>query len=132
MSRSNGGRPEPEVIINYTDGFAYSKHKLEEALRTGGFLDKPAMKPPYHTPISSSSSGSVPSAVTNGGAKESVAVKKEDVDLLVHEFEIPRAQAERVLAENGADVSRALTALITPPSVRAVVPTPPEASSSSS
>lgn len=30
----------------------------------------------------------------------------------VHEFEIPRAEAEKVLAENGGDIAKALHALI--------------------
>jgi hypothetical protein len=62
----NNGRLEAEVIVNvrdlsvrrtfspsfltvkqYTDGFAYSKLKMEEAFRPGGFLDKPPAKSPY-------------------------------------------------------------------------------------
>ncbi|KJA24298.1 hypothetical protein HYPSUDRAFT_136646 [Hypholoma sublateritium FD-334 SS-4] len=94
MSLSNG-RPEPEVIVNYADGFAYSKHKMEEAFRPGGFLEKVAPKPP---------------------AASRDPLKREDVDLIVHEFEISRAQAEKVLSENGSDVVKALNALITAPS----------------
>ena len=76
MSRSNG-RLEPEVIVNvrrsrpcvvtgdnnipqFADGMAYSKGKLEEAFRPGGILDKPVKQP-----------------------KETFAVKREDVDLIV-------------------------------------------------
>ncbi|TCD67291.1 hypothetical protein EIP91_000314 [Steccherinum ochraceum] len=60
MSRSNG-RPEPEVIVNFADGFAYSKSKLEDAYKNG-LLDKPPVKP----------------------AKDTVGtVKREDVDLIV-------------------------------------------------
>lgn len=52
--------------VQFTDGFAYSKGKLEEAYRNG-LLDKPPAKP----------------------AKDAVGpVKREDVDLIVglHRF----------------------------------------------
>ncbi|KAF8969586.1 hypothetical protein BDZ97DRAFT_1794061 [Flammula alnicola] len=101
MSRSNG-RLEPEVIMNYVDGFAYSKHKMEEAFRPGGFLEKAAAKSP--------------AALAHAKDPAMPAPKREDVDLIVHEFEISRAQAEKVLSENGADVVKALNALVAPPS----------------
>ncbi|KAI0345101.1 hypothetical protein BDW22DRAFT_1426799 [Trametopsis cervina] len=88
MSRSNG-RLEPEVIVNFADGLAYSKGKLEEAFRPGGILDKPVK-----------------------GPKETHAVKREDVDLIVHELEIPRLQAEQALAAHDGDVTKTLIALI--------------------
>ncbi|KAI0759491.1 hypothetical protein BC629DRAFT_1548786 [Irpex lacteus] len=88
MSRSNG-RLEPEVIVNFADGMAYSKGKLEEAFRPGGILDKPVKQP-----------------------KETFSIKREDVDLIVHELEIPRAQAEKALATHGGDVVKTLIALI--------------------
>ncbi|KAF8077619.1 hypothetical protein FPV67DRAFT_3789 [Lyophyllum atratum] len=93
MSRSNG-RPEPEVIMNFADGFSYSKGKMEEAFRAGGILDK------------------TPAKVAKDPAV--AALKREDVDLIVHEFEIPRSQAEKALVDNGGDVAKALLALITP------------------
>jgi len=99
MSRSNG-RLEAEVIMSYADGYAYSKHKMEEAFRPGGFLDKPPAKSPYA--LSKDPTLHPP--------------KREDVDIIVHEFEIPRVQAEKVLSENGGDLTKALTALVTPPS----------------
>ena len=81
MSRSNG-RLEPEVIVNvrrsrscvvtrdnnisqFADGMAYSKGKLEEAFRPGGILDKPVKQP-----------------------KETFAVKREDVDLIVRTYRL--------------------------------------------
>ncbi|KAI0693334.1 hypothetical protein BC835DRAFT_1083590 [Cytidiella melzeri] len=88
MSRSNG-RLEPEVIVNFADGLAYSKGKLEEAFRPGGILDKPVKLP-----------------------KETFSVKREDVDLIVHELEIPRAQAEKALVAHNGDVVKALVALV--------------------
>ncbi|CAA7270970.1 unnamed protein product [Cyclocybe aegerita] len=97
MSRSNG-RSEPEVIVNYGDGFAYSKHKMEEAFRPGGFLEKPPAKP---------------AAIKDPSAP---VLKREDVDLIVREFEIPRANAEKVLSENGGDITKALRALAAAPS----------------
>jgi NACalpha-BTF3-like transcription factor len=93
MSPSNG-RPEPEVIVSFADGFSYSKGKLEDAFRSGGILEKAPAKPP----------------------KETLGGKREDVDIIVNEFEITRPQAEKVLAAHGGDVSAALRALITPPS----------------
>jgi len=106
MSRSNG-RLEPEVIVNYGDGFAYSKYKMEEAFRTGGFLDKPATK---------ASAAAAAAAVASGKGDSSLPPpKREDIDVIVHEFEIPRIQAEKVLVENGADLGKALRALVAPP-----------------
>ena len=93
MSRTNG-RLEPEVIVNvrlnsqwkkenklfntylttplilksplqYGDGFAYSKYKLEEAFRTGGLLDKPTTKP------------------LAAAGKSDPSLKKEDIDIIV-------------------------------------------------
>ncbi|EPS94766.1 hypothetical protein FOMPIDRAFT_57401 [Fomitopsis schrenkii] len=89
MTRSNG-RPEPEVIVNFADGQAYSKGKMEEIFRNG-FLDKPALK-----------------------HKESITVKREDVDVLVHELEITRPQAEKLLIEKNGDLKHVLQAWIEP------------------
>ncbi|OCH93840.1 hypothetical protein OBBRIDRAFT_724013 [Obba rivulosa] len=83
LSRANG-RPEAEVIVNFADGYSYSKGKMEEAFRSG-LMDKPSVK-----------------------AKETHALKREDVDILVNELEIPRAQAEKMLAATKGDVAKAL------------------------
>ncbi|KAJ3534501.1 hypothetical protein NM688_g7128 [Phlebia brevispora] len=88
MKRSNG-RPEPEVIVNFADGMAYSKGKMEEAFRHGGMLEKP-----YKS------------------AKENVHVKREDVDVIVHELEISRMEAEHALIAADGDVVKALQTLI--------------------
>ncbi|KAF5344167.1 hypothetical protein D9756_011406 [Leucocoprinus leucothites] len=93
MSRSNG-RPEPEVIMNFADGLSYVKARVEDAYRAGGILEKQPPKPPRDPRLA--------------------ALKREDVDLVVHEFEITRAQAEKALLENGGDVGRTIRALITP------------------
>jgi NACalpha-BTF3-like transcription factor len=82
---------DPEVIVNFSDGFAYSKGKMDEVLRSG-LLDKQPTKP----------------------VKEITLAKREDVDLIVHELEISRAQAEKALIENGGDIVQTLRALITP------------------
>ena len=42
----------------------------------------------------------------------SVKVKKEDVELILNEFEISKLSAERVLKEHNGDLSAALTSLI--------------------
>ncbi|KAJ3722792.1 hypothetical protein DFJ43DRAFT_658342 [Lentinula guzmanii] len=88
MSRSNG-RPEPEVIMNFSDGYSYSKAKLDSACFA---------------------------ILENGPTKVSKdtkpASKKEDIDLIVNEFEISRARAERALAENDKDVVKTIHALI--------------------
>jgi len=90
---------------------------MEEAFRPGGFLDKPPAKSPH--PLTKDPS--LP------------PLKREDVDLIVrpvvypkeyskksdgflsqvHEFEITRLQAEKVLSENGGDLKKALTSFIT-------------------
>ncbi|CAL1705460.1 unnamed protein product [Somion occarium] len=88
MSRSNG-RPEAEVIVNFADGMSYNKGKLEEAYRSGGILEKPVKH-----------------------SKEAHSAKREDIDLIVHELDLTRAQAEKVLAESGGDVRKALEKLI--------------------
>ena len=87
LSRSNG-RPEPEVIVNvrgqfcaqrflpyfsvsqFADGMAYSKGKMEEAFRQGGLLDKP-----YKS------------------TKETLHVKRDDVDLIVRVCDVARCRA---------------------------------------
>lgn len=90
LTRSNG-RAESEVIVNFADGLAYSKTKLEEAYRNG-LLEKP-VKPPKAL----------------GGP-----VKKDDLELIAQELEIPKARAEKALIEHHGDVAKALEALILP------------------
>ncbi len=48
------------IVLQFADGMAYSKGKLEEAFRPGGILDKPVKQP-----------------------KETFSIKREDVDLIV-------------------------------------------------
>jgi len=79
--------------MNFSDGFSYVKGKMEEAFRAGGLLEK------------------VPTKTTKDPSAP--AVKREDLDLIINEFEIPRSQAEKVLVENGGDVEKALRALAT-------------------
>ncbi|KAF6763759.1 hypothetical protein DFP72DRAFT_873320, partial [Ephemerocybe angulata] len=76
----------------YADGFAYSKGKMEDAFREGGVLDKAPVKPHKNPAIAS--------------------LKKEDIDLVMTEFEITRPKAEKVLVENGGDVKKALSFLV--------------------
>jgi len=42
----------------------------------------------------------------------SVKVKKEDVELILNEFEITKIKAERILKENNGDLSAAMKTLI--------------------
>jgi len=78
--------------MNYGDGFSYSKGVMEEAFRSGGILDEPPVRTPKDPALA--------------------ALKKEDIDLIIHEFDITRTQAEKVLLENGGDVAKALKALV--------------------
>ncbi|KAJ7907349.1 hypothetical protein B0H13DRAFT_2193877 [Mycena leptocephala] len=97
-SRTNG-RPEPEVIMNYGDGFSYVKAAMAEAFRPGGILDKPPAVIRSTLPLTKA---------------QRDTIRKEDVKLIVSEFEIPEAKAERLLLEhkgNVADVLRALVGL---------------------
>jgi len=93
MANSNG-RPEPEVIVNFADGFSYSKGKMEEAFRPGGLLstEKPA--------------------ILSTKTKESVNIKQDDVDLIVRELEITRPQAEKYLVQHSGDVLQTLKSLV--------------------
>ncbi|THV03931.1 hypothetical protein K435DRAFT_774590 [Dendrothele bispora CBS 962.96] len=89
MSFSNG-RPEPEVIMNFNDGFSYSKGKLDAA---------------YLSLIEKSPAKQIVS-------KEAASLKKEDVDLIVNEFEISRTEAEKALLENEKDLAKTLKSLV--------------------
>ncbi|KAF9261439.1 hypothetical protein L218DRAFT_961439 [Marasmius fiardii PR-910] len=93
MSRSNGTstRPEPEVIMSFADGFSYVKAKLDEAYIAVIGQDLPASQNPK------------------------VQYKKEDVDLLMNEFEMSRAQAEKALSANEKDIVKTVQALIRAP-----------------
>nr|VWP00198.1 N/A [Ganoderma boninense] len=88
--RSNGRLPEPEVIANFLDGNSYSKGKLEEAFRTLR-LDRPYPKPAKAAPTSH---------------------KAEDIDLIVREFEVTRAQAEKILTQANGNIGDALQRLL--------------------
>ncbi|KAJ7355882.1 hypothetical protein DFH08DRAFT_773166 [Mycena albidolilacea] len=87
---------QPEVIMNYGDGFSYVKAAMADAFRPGGLLDKPpaVIRP---APLTKAQRDSI---------------RKEDVKLIVSEFEIPDAQAERVLLEHKGNITDALRALV--------------------
>ncbi|KAJ7193854.1 hypothetical protein GGX14DRAFT_14058 [Mycena pura] len=97
MASRQNGRLEPEVIVNYGDGFSYSKQVMQEAFRPGGILDKPPVVLHATPPLTKA---------------QRDTIRREDVDLIVSEFEIPKAQAERVLAEHKGNVSDALRELV--------------------
>ncbi len=40
-----------------------------------------------------------------------MSIKKEDVDLIAEEMELPKSKAEKTLREHGGDVIKALAAL---------------------
>jgi len=84
--------------VNFADGpegFSYSKGRLEDAFRVGGVLEKAPTKPPKD-----------PTAAH--------IAKREDVDLIVHEFDLTRPQAEKALLEHGGNLEKTLQAMITP------------------
>ncbi|VDB82645.1 unnamed protein product [Peniophora sp. CBMAI 1063] len=89
-ARRLNGRPEAEVIVNFGDGHAYSKAKLESAL-TSVLGDTKQTKQ----------------------IKHANQLKKEDIELIVSELEIPRTQAERALSLANGDVQLALRTLVT-------------------
>ncbi|KAG2146208.1 hypothetical protein DEU56DRAFT_731721 [Suillus clintonianus] len=84
----NNGRGEAEVLTTFSDGYSYSKTKLEESLR-----HVLALKLAKST-------------------KDAAIMKREDVDLIVNELGIPRSQAEKVLSESGGELEKALRALV--------------------
>ncbi|KAG9014049.1 hypothetical protein FRB94_000247 [Tulasnella sp. JGI-2019a] len=89
IGRPTNGRPEPEVIVQFQDGgHYYSKGRLEKALVA---VISEAPKPSH---------------------KEVYKCKKEDVDTIVNEFEIPRVKAEKLLTKHDGDLQKALRALI--------------------
>ncbi|KAG2352564.1 hypothetical protein BDR07DRAFT_1313258 [Suillus spraguei] len=78
----NNGRGEAEVLTTFSDGYQYSKTKLEESLR-----QIMALKP-------------------TKSSKDAAVVKREDVDFIVNELGIPRSHAEKALVESGASSKR--------------------------
>ncbi|KAH6918241.1 hypothetical protein BKA70DRAFT_1246631 [Coprinopsis sp. MPI-PUGE-AT-0042] len=69
---------------------------MEDAFRPGGFLENPPAK-----------------AAKNPAA---AGLSKDDIEVLVSELDINKAQAEKVLLENGSDIRKALDSLIYPSS----------------
>ncbi|QRV73114.1 hypothetical protein RhiJN_01128 [Ceratobasidium sp. AG-Ba] len=82
-------RPEAEVIINFQDGYSYSKGKMDAAL-TSGIFEKVAEKKPVDYP----------------------GLNKADVKLIQTEMEVTEIQAKKILSENGGDVVKALLAVV--------------------
>ncbi|KAJ7766674.1 hypothetical protein B0H16DRAFT_1522185 [Mycena metata] len=97
MASRTNGRPEPEVIVNYGDGFSYVKATMTDAFRPGGLLDKPPVVLHSVRPLTKA---------------QRETIRKEDVKLIVNEFEIPEAQAERVLVDHMGNVADALRSLV--------------------
>ncbi|CAE6389462.1 hypothetical protein RSOLAG22IIIB_03182 [Rhizoctonia solani] len=82
-------RPEAEVIINFQDGFSYSKGRMDAAL-TSGVLEKPAEK-----------------KVTDYSG-----LNKADVKLVQTEMEVTEAQAKKALSEHDGDIVKTLLSLV--------------------
>ncbi|KAJ1309148.1 hypothetical protein OPQ81_004821 [Rhizoctonia solani] len=82
-------RPEAEVIINFQDGFSYSKARMDAAL-TSGVLERSAEKK----------------------AIEYAGLNKADIKLVQTEMEITEAQAKKALSENNGDVVNTLLSLV--------------------
>ncbi|CAE6447505.1 unnamed protein product [Rhizoctonia solani] len=82
-------RPEAEVIINFQDGFSYSKGRMDAAL-TSGVLEKSAEKK----------------------ATEYTGLNKADVKLIQTEMEITEVQAKKALSDNNGDVVKTLLSLV--------------------
>jgi len=77
--------------VNFADGWAYSKGKMEEIMRSG-VLELDVKHTKKEGPIA--------------------GLKKEDVDVIMKEFEIPRVHAEKALQKNGGDLEKTLVALV--------------------
>ncbi|KAH7343300.1 hypothetical protein B0J17DRAFT_641840 [Rhizoctonia solani] len=82
-------RPEAEVIINFQDGYSYSKGRMDAAL-TSGVMEKSAEKK----------------------ATEYVGLNKADIKLVQTEIEVTGAQAKKALSENNGDVVKTLLSLV--------------------
>ncbi|KAG2150723.1 uncharacterized protein EDB93DRAFT_1249740 [Suillus bovinus] len=84
----NNGRGEAEVLATFSDGYQYSKTKLEESLRQ------------------------VMALKSTKSSKDAVVLRREDLDLIVNELGIPRSHAEKALLESGGELEKALRALV--------------------
>ncbi|KAG8717084.1 hypothetical protein FRC08_008213 [Ceratobasidium sp. 394] len=82
-------RPEAEVIINFQDGYSYSKGRMDAALSSGIFDKIPEKKAPEYP-----------------------GLNKADVKLIQTEMEITEVQAKKALSENGGDVVKTLLSLV--------------------
>ncbi|CAE6437058.1 unnamed protein product [Rhizoctonia solani] len=82
-------RPEAEVIINFQDGYSYSRGRMDAALASG-VLEKSAEKK----------------------ATEYTGLNKADIKLVQTEMEITEGQAKKALSENNGDVIKTLLSLV--------------------
>ncbi|KAF8605449.1 hypothetical protein BDV93DRAFT_554817 [Ceratobasidium sp. AG-I] len=82
-------RPEAEVIINFQDGYSYSKGRMDAAL-TSGIFDKVPEKKVSDYP----------------------GLSKADIKLVQTEMELTEVQAKKVLGENKGDVVKTLLSLV--------------------
>ncbi|KAF8315164.1 carbohydrate kinase [Clavulina sp. PMI_390] len=91
---ASNGKPEAEVIVEFQDGLSYNKKRLEEAFASGAF-EAPARKPKE--------------------APHGVDIKKDHLELLIKEFEITKAQAEKALVQHKGDLTATINTLVAPP-----------------
>jgi len=92
----NSGAADLEKVTDYAEEKEIDSGKLTDAM----------------TAISDKRKKEAESRIEREKVLASVKVKKEDIDVVVNEFEISRPRAERCLREAGGDLKTALTALV--------------------
>ncbi len=92
----NSGAADLEKVTDYAEEKEIDSGKLTDAM----------------TAISDKRKKEAETKVEREKALASVKVKKEDIDVVVNEFEVGRPKAERCLREAGGDLKTALTALV--------------------
>jgi len=89
----NGRYADAEVIVTFSDGWSYSKTRMAKFQEDGGLSSVPPLsKPPRE--------------------KEVVVPKKEDVQLIMTEFEVSKPVAEKALVQAKGNLKKALEILI--------------------
>jgi len=89
----NGRYPDAEVIVTFADGWSYSKTRMAKFQADGGLSSVPPLpKPPKDMDV--------------------VVPQKEDVQLIMSEFEVSKPIAEKALVQAQGDLKKALEILI--------------------
>ena len=92
----NSGAADLEKVTDYAEEKEIDTDKLTDAM----------------TAISDKRRKEAEAKVEREKVLASAKVKKEDIDVVVSEFEVGRPRAERCLREAGGDLKTALTALV--------------------